>query len=162
MPAVLEFPRRLRRCVVPGGEGGRHGGEPGPVSALRARLPDVRATGQPVNVGIDIPAVEYYLGEWARMRSEERGVSGYLGSTPGVASGVVSATFEEMYDRSVVEIVRHVDAVLPDLPLHEQAAINVEYGQANVYRFARIDQAKALADGKQHLGEKLRRRGVPL
>lgn len=111
---------------------------------------------------IDIARVEYYLEEWAYAQSQERGTRGYLGATPGITTGTVSSTFDDMYDRSVAAIIKHVDAVLQDLPLHEQSAIYCHYGQANVYSFKRIDQAKALADGKLHVGEGLRRRGVPV
>lgn len=164
MPALLTVPRRSVAHLLPAGEQHRQTGVSGAVPAQRARVPVLRAEAgfDVTDELIDIARVEYYLDEWAYAQGQDRGARGYLGATPGITSGTVSSTFDDMYDRSILAIIRHVDAVIPELPLHEQSAIFVHYGQANVYTFKRIDQDKALADGKLHVGEGLRRRGVPV
>lgn len=130
-------------------------------------MPHVRAAGKPLTAPIDIARVEYYLSEWAFWMGGTGGGGGPRGAggSAGFVNTRTSSTFEEMTADMDRRICKVVDTIIEkDLPLHERVAIHVEYGMAgaSVWKFARLDMVVVLAEAKQHLGEVMVRKGVPV
>lgn len=119
-------------------------------------------------IPIDIARVEYYLGEWAYWMGGTGGgggARGFEGASAGFVNTRTSSSFEDMTREMDQRICKVIDTIIEDdMVLHERVAIHVEYGLAGaaVWRFARLDMAKVLADAKQHLGEAMVRKGVPV
>lgn len=117
---------------------------------------------------IDIARVEYYLGEWAYFMGGTGGgggARGYEGNSSGFINTRDSSSFEDMTREMDRRICKVIDTIIEnDMVLHERVAIHVEYGMAgaSVWKFARLDMVQVLADAKQHLGEAMVRKGVPV
>lgn len=117
---------------------------------------------------IDIARVEYYLGEWAYFMGGTNGsggARGYEGNSSGFVNTRDSSSFEDMTREMDRRICKVIDTIIEeDMPLHEKVAIHVEYGMAgaSVWTFKRLDMVQVLAEAKQHLGEAMVRKGVPV
>ena len=120
-----------------------------------------------MTIPIDIARVEYYLGEWAYWMGGTGGGGGPrgVGGSAGFVNTRASSSFEDMTREMDQRICRVIDTIIDkDMVLHERVAIHVEYGLAGagVWKFARLDMVAVLAQAKQHLGEAMVRKGVPV
>lgn len=102
------------------------------------------------------------LEDWAEWQRSYRPKTGYSSHSAGFGSCDGVHSFEDMCERSDSHIIQVIDAAIDGLVPAQNAAINRCYGQAAVYRFARMSYEDQLLAAHETLSSVLTRKGIVL
>lgn len=110
----------------------------------------------------ELESVVRILHEWADWLRRYKPKTGYPSSSWFSNGGSGASSFDDLCDQADNYAMEAVDCAVGNLAPAKAAAINRNYGLANVYRFPRDNYEQMLSEAHDELVVALRRKGIAL